>query len=101
MSIESLEFCKKHGAEINTALLDPATAKWLIEEYVCRLLLRTVRSSLALESTPLVRTCTCGRKVAGNVYFKHAKACKLVAHQPLPQAAYESSACGKALGGSI
>jgi hypothetical protein len=25
------EFFKKHGAEINTALIDPATAKWLIE----------------------------------------------------------------------
>jgi hypothetical protein len=27
------EFCKKHGTEINLALIDPGTAKWLIEEY--------------------------------------------------------------------
>src|SRR5208337_4198620 len=27
------EFCKKHGGEINTTLMDPATAKWLVKEY--------------------------------------------------------------------
>ena len=27
------EFCKKHGVEINTTLVDPATAKWLVKEY--------------------------------------------------------------------
>src|SRR5271165_1416245 len=27
------EFCKKHGDEINTALMDPPTAKWLVNEY--------------------------------------------------------------------
>src|SRR5271157_5521439 len=27
------EFCKKHGDEINTALIDPPTAKWLVREY--------------------------------------------------------------------
>ena len=25
------EFCKKHGGEINTTLMDPATAKWLVK----------------------------------------------------------------------
>ena len=27
------EFCKKHGDQINTMLIDPATAKWLVSEY--------------------------------------------------------------------
>jgi hypothetical protein len=27
------EFCRKHGDQINMTLIDPATAKWLIEEY--------------------------------------------------------------------
>jgi len=95
------EFCKKHGAEINTALIDPATAKWLTEEYgvpapsaESRTIPRAQKHAL------VVRTCRCGRKIAGNVYFRHAKACKVAAYQPMRQAAYESSACGKALGGS-
>jgi hypothetical protein len=71
------EFCKKHGAEINTALMDPATAKWLIEDY------GVPASSAERRTVPraqkhalVVRTCRCGRKIAGNVYFRHAKACK-------------------------
>jgi len=74
------EFCKKHGAEINTALLDPATATWLIQEYGIpapatdrQVVSRGQKHAL------MVRTCKCGRKIAGNVYFKHTKACKLVA----------------------
>ena len=27
------EFCKRHSDEISIALIDPATAKWLIKEY--------------------------------------------------------------------
>ena len=27
------EFCKKHSDEISIALIDPATAKWLVSEY--------------------------------------------------------------------
>src|SRR5271157_3481139 len=27
------EFCRKHGDEINMALIDPETAKWLVSEY--------------------------------------------------------------------
>ncbi len=94
------EFCKKHGAEINTALMDPATAKWLIDEYGAPAPPAERRVPRAQKHALVVRTCKCGRKIAGNVYFRHAKACKVTAYQAVRQAAYESSTCGKALGGS-
>ena len=82
------EFCKKHGTEINLALIDPATAKWLIEEYGvpspsadCPTVGRALKHAL------VVRTCSCGRKIAGNVYFKHKKSCsRTTADQALRQA---------------
>jgi hypothetical protein len=96
------EFCKKHGAEINTRLLDPDIAKWLIEEYGVQAPTTDCQAvSRAQKHALVVRTCKCGKKIAGNVYFKHAKACKLVEHQPLRQATYASGACGKAVAGSI
>jgi hypothetical protein len=71
------EFCKKHGTEINLALIDPATAKWLIEEYGVPSPSTAGRTvGRALKHALVVRTCKCGRKIAGNVYFKHAKTCK-------------------------
>jgi len=78
------EFCGKHGSEINIALMDTATAKWLIEEYDVpvpagggQVIRRAQKHALK------VRTCRCGRKIAGNVYFRHAKACKVVAHRAM------------------
>ena len=70
------EFCKRNGGEINTTLMDPATAKWLVKEYgvptpasedlaVCR----------ARKHALTIRTCKCGKRIAGNVYFKHIKSC--------------------------
>jgi hypothetical protein len=70
------EFCKKHGGEINTALLDPATAKWLVSEYgVADLAEKMTSVSRAQKHALVVRTCACGRKIAGNVYFRHVKIC--------------------------
>ena len=95
-------FCKKHGSAFNIALIDPATAKWLTEEYGV---------SVSASSDPVipraqkhafkVRTCKCGRKIAGNVYFRHAKACKVAADQAVRQGVYQSKACGKAPPGSM
>jgi hypothetical protein len=71
------EFCKKHGSEINLALLDRATAKWLIEEYglpkpaVCEATPPSQRHALA------VRACKCGKKIAGNAYFRHVRTCQI------------------------
>jgi hypothetical protein len=81
------EFCRKHGDEINIALIDAATARWLIEEYGvpppsqnCLTVPRSHKHAL------VVRTCKCGRRIAGNVYFKHVKACKVAASQAMRQA---------------
>jgi hypothetical protein len=81
------EFCKKHGTEINLALIDPASRKWLIEEYGvpspptdCLTVARALKHAL------VVRTCECGRKIAGNVYFKHAKTCKASGDQAIRHA---------------
>jgi hypothetical protein len=81
------EFCDKHGTEINLALIDPATAKWLIEEYGVPSPSTDGRTvGRAQKHALVVRTCKCGRKIAGNVYFKHAKTCKASADQAIRQA---------------
>ena len=70
------EFCKKHGGEINTTLMDPATAKWLVKEYGVPASASKDRAvSRAQKHALTIRTCKCGKKIAGNVYFKHIKSC--------------------------
>jgi hypothetical protein len=70
------EFCNKHGAEINTALMDSATAKWLVREYgVPASSSKNHAVSRAQKHALTIRTCRCGRKIAGNAYFKHIKSC--------------------------
>jgi hypothetical protein len=70
------EFCRKHGGEINTLLMDPATAKWLASEYGVsgsgngRVVSRAQKHAL------VTRRCKCGKKIAGNVYFKHVRHCR-------------------------
>jgi len=71
------EFCRKHGDQINMSLIDPATAKWLANEYgvsngTGRPVFRAQKHAL------VVRTCRCGRKIAGNIFFKHVKHCPVV-----------------------
>lgn len=68
------EFCRKHSDQINLSLIDAATAKWLAQEYgvssgsECQI-------SRAQKHALVVRTCKCGRKIAGNIFFKHIKYC--------------------------
>jgi len=81
------EFCKNHGSAVNIALIDTATAKWLTQEYGV---------PVPASSEPVipraqkhafkVRTCRCGRKIAGNVYFRHVKTCKVAANQAMRRA---------------
>ena len=90
------DFCKKHEAEININLIDPAIAKWLIQEYgvpapsADRVVARAQKHAL------VIRTCKCGRKIAGNVYFKHIKTCKAAG-----QSVYGPASRGEALGSSM
>ena len=81
------DFCKKHGDEINTVLIDPATVKWLVTEYAVsqsgasgKPLARTQKHVLA------IRECKCGRRIAGNAYFIHVKRCVLIASEPRQEA---------------
>jgi hypothetical protein len=70
------EFCKKHGGEINTTLMDPATAKWLVKEYGVPASASEDRAASRAQKHALtIRTCKCGKKIAGNVYFKHIRSC--------------------------
>ena len=74
------DFCKKHGHEFNLDLMDPATAKWLINDYgVAPPTTPGKTFSRAQKHALVVRTCSCGRKIAGNVYFKHVKRCAVAA----------------------
>jgi hypothetical protein len=70
---------KSIGAEINTTMLDPEVAKWLIDGYGLSgsvadnsMVSRTQKHALT------IRTCKCGKKIAGNVYFKHNNQCRAV-----------------------
>jgi hypothetical protein len=79
------EFCRKHGDQINLTLMDPATAKWLEEEYgVSNGHNRSI--SRAQKHALMVRTCKCGRKIAGNIYFKHIKYCSIRQNQLMGKA---------------
>ena len=70
------DFCKKNVHEFNLDLMDPAAAKWLIKDYgVVPATSPNKNVSGARKHALVVRTCKCGRKIAGNVYFKHIKSC--------------------------
>lgn len=70
------EFCKKHGNEINLSLLDPATAKWLVSEYGVPKPASRGSTSRSRKHALVVRACKCGKKIAGNAYFRHVKSCQ-------------------------
>src|SRR5581483_1645489 len=71
------EFCRKHSDQINMSLIDSRTAKWLEEEY--GVLNGGGRSlSRAQKHALVVRTCKCGRRITGNIFFKHVKHCSVV-----------------------
>jgi len=75
------EFCKNHGNEINLSLLDPATAKWLVNEYgVPGRASSSAVTSRAQKHALTVRACKCGKKIAGNAYFRHVKSCEVVSN---------------------
>jgi len=72
------EFCKKHGEEFSDLLIDAPTAKWLVSEYgVSESAVNGGSVSRARKHALVVRTCKCGRKIAGNPYFRHVKVCRI------------------------
>lgn len=82
------EFCKKHGTEINLSLLDPATAKWLVDEYgVPQPVSKSAVASRAQKHALTVHACECGKKIAGNAYFRHVKSCEIGSNAPTRPAA--------------
>jgi hypothetical protein len=77
------DFCRKRGSEINMALIDPATKKWLMSEYGVS---ETADSKIlprAQKHALVIRECRCGRKIAGNVYFRHVRHCRLLQAQSM------------------
>jgi len=95
------EFCKRYGSGTNLTLIDPATRKWLIAEYG----LSADQSNggnipRAQKHALTVRTCECGRSIAGNVYFRHVKSCKVAGHQSVRAPVYGFKTADKKVGGS-
>jgi hypothetical protein len=70
------DFCRKHGNEINLSLMDRATKKWLMNEYGISEAADSKVVPRAQKHALIVRECRCGRKIAGNVYFRHVRHCR-------------------------
>jgi hypothetical protein len=69
------EFCRKHGSTINLGLVDLSTRKWMVHEYGIQDYVEGTQLPRAQKHALIIRVCRCGRKIAGNVYFRHAKHC--------------------------
>jgi hypothetical protein len=80
------EFCRKHGDQINLSLIDPATAKWLVSEYGVSPG-SDWQVSRAQKHALVIRACKCGRKIAGNIFFKHVKHCRVLKQRAIGTAA--------------
>jgi hypothetical protein len=79
------DFCRKHGNEINLSLMDTATRKWLMGEYGISEEADSKLIPRAQKHALIVRECRCGRKIAGNVYFRHVRHCRRTAAPALVQ----------------
>jgi hypothetical protein len=71
------EFCGKHGHRINMSLIDSSTRKWLITEYGVPDCAETKSLPRAQKHALITRTCECGKRIAGNVYFRHTRHCRV------------------------
>jgi hypothetical protein len=70
------EFCRKHGNAINMALIDPSTRKWLVSEYGVSDPVQENMLPRAQKHALIIRECSCGRRIAGNVFFRHVRRCR-------------------------
>jgi len=80
------DFCRRHGNKINLSLMDPATRKWLMGEYGISEDAKGKGVPRAQKHALIVRECRCGRKIAGNVYFRHVRHCRVSQAQAMRQA---------------
>jgi hypothetical protein len=76
------EFCRKHGNAINMALIDPSTRKWLGSEYGVTYPVQENVLPRAQKHVLIIRECSCGRRIAGNVFFRHLRHCRLGVKPP-------------------
>lgn len=72
------------------ALIDPGTRKWLMTEYGVSEFDNGKTVPRAQKHALVIRECKCGRKIAGNVYFRHVRHCSRSPGGILDQSQYPS-----------